>query len=81
MEVEWDIYPKKCDGKAPLDGHLVGEEKIDGHRGLLHISAHYDRAYFTSVRTSDITGLPGECGENIPHITGPANRYAWLKAQ
>lgn len=51
-----------------LIGKIVGEEKIDGHRGLLHLGGGLDRAYLTGRRISVKTNLLTEKGLNVPQF-------------
>jgi len=46
----------------------IMEEKIDGHRGLLHFGRALDRAYITSRRISTVTKEFSENGLCVPHI-------------
>jgi len=64
-----NLYPSKCDGRCDTTKPHVGEEKLDGHRGLLHFGKNLDRGYLTSTNKSVKTGLPGECGLNVPQLT------------
>ena len=51
------------------DPNWIAEEKFDGARYLAHFES--DRLYFTSRRTSDVTGLQVEKGLNLPHLNVP----------
>jgi bifunctional non-homologous end joining protein LigD len=46
----------------------IMEEKIDGHRGLLHFGKSLDRAYLTSRRISTVTKRFSENGLCVPHL-------------
>jgi len=76
------LHPGKCryvTDKVLKFCHSVDwvlEEKLDGHRGLLHCGGELDRGYMTSKRKSSGTGMFCEKGENIPHITEQAQRIA-----
>jgi ATP-dependent DNA ligase len=71
------ISPATCDGKAPSE-NFVAEEKLDGHRALLHFEYSLKRAYLTSRRISKKTGLYAENGLCVPHITEPLHHLATL---
>lgn len=62
------IGPVRCDGIGKKPGAVIAEEKIDGHRGLMHIGGELDRMYLTgrgiSVHTKEYT----ERGLNVPHL-------------
>lgn len=69
------LNPATCDGKAP-SVNFIAEEKLDGHRALLHCSQHLERAYLTSRRISKKTGLLAENGLCVPHIINSAANFA-----
>ncbi len=76
------LHPGKCryvTDKVLKFCHNVDwilEEKLDGHRGLLHCGGELDRAYLTSKRKSAVTGMFCEKGENVPHIIEQAQRLS-----
>jgi ATP-dependent DNA ligase len=53
----------------------VMEEKIDGHRALLHFGRDLDRAYLTSRRISKVTKRFSENGLCVPHILEEVARF------
>lgn len=71
-----EIWPASCDGKASRSGTVVADQKIDGHRGLLHFSHKLDRSYLTGRTKSSKTGKIVEKGQNIPHIIEGAHYLA-----
>lgn len=68
------IKPPSCDGKVYNDEVVFAEEKIDGHRGLLHFGGGLDRGYLTGRRLSKKTGLYTEKGLNVPQIQNALTR-------
>jgi ATP-dependent DNA ligase len=54
--------------------YVLAEEKLDGHRALLHIHKDFNRAYLTSRRISKKTGKYAENGLNVPHIISCAHK-------
>lgn len=80
-----EIEPPSCDGRCPnpaiINRHerVFVEQKFDGHRALLHLDKHFDRAYLTSRHISKKTGLFTENGANVPHITMEAADVATTK--
>jgi ATP-dependent DNA ligase len=78
MFLRQEIEPGACDGGCPnpaITGvpiYVLAEEKLDGHRALLHLHRSFDRAYLTSRRISKKTGRYAENGLNVPHIIAPA---------
>lgn len=71
------LAPATCDGKAP-NVDFIAEEKLDGHRALLHFGRDLKRAYLTSRRVSKKTGQFAENGLCVPHITEPAHSHSSL---
>jgi len=78
MFLRQEIEPGSCDGGCPnpaitgIPAYVLVEEKLDGHRALLHLHRSFDRAYLTSRRISKKTGRYAENGLNVPHIIAPA---------
>lgn len=69
MKSIMQLEPAGCDGKVPSSSpEIIAEEKIDGHRGLLHIGGDLDRGYLTGRRISKVTGQYVEKGLNVPQI-------------
>lgn len=64
------LYPAACGGLGPdvSPDRIISEEKIDGHRALLHAGADLDRTYLSGRRLSAKTGLITEKGLNVPHL-------------
>jgi ATP-dependent DNA ligase len=69
-----EIEPGACDGRCPdptkVESSLIvmAEEKLDGHRALLHMHCQFERPYLTSRRISKKTGKYAENGLNVPQI-------------
>lgn len=74
-----EIEPGSCDGRCPnpavtgVPSMVLVEEKLDGHRALLHIHKDFNRAYLTSRRISKKTNMYAENGLNVPHIISRAD--------
>lgn len=76
------IKPGKAEGFKKKHGdpwtseQWSGEEKFDGHRGLLHFGRSLDRAYLTGREpTKESNGLLSEKAMNVPHIWTKAHSY------
>lgn len=76
-----EIEPGTCDNRCPnpalnQSGYsVVVEEKLDGHRALLHISFANKRSFMTTRRISSKTNKFKENGENFPHIIEAAHKW------
>lgn len=68
------LYPASCDNKR-LGPDVIHEQKIDGHRGLLHFGGDCTEAHFTSRFDSSVTGKPSDNALNIPHISKDAFEF------
>lgn len=81
MEIQ-QIWPASCGGllKSTKPGRVIAEEKIDGHRGLMHVGRDLDRMYLTGRRLSAKTGIITEKGQNIPHLAAHVHAYFKEKA-
>lgn len=76
MDIQ-QIEPASCDGKATKKD--LAEEKLDGHRGLLHFGSELGRPHLTGRRLSVKTGLLTEKAENVPHLCDAVAEFAKLK--
>lgn len=76
MKIPMEIMPAGCKG---LKGYGdIAEEKLDGHRGLVHFGGGLDRMYLTGRNISKVTGRITEKGLNVPHLNDVFARAAKL---
>jgi ATP-dependent DNA ligase len=77
-----EIAPASCDGRCKnpavtkIPQEVIVQEKLDGHRALLHVSKKFERAFLTSRRISVKTKLFAENGANVPHLMRLAHSNA-----